>query len=70
MNQRKLGQCPFLKQECIAERCQLWYAIDFAQVSQLAPVAKRGQARGCIFLLLAFILQMPELPIPPSISKQ
>ncbi len=50
--QPTVGQCPFLKQACIKERCHLYYEMPVIIVSQLAPTTKTQVMRACIFILL------------------
>lgn len=61
------AQCPFLKQECIRERCQLWSGLDANQPGPLAGTGRVVHIEGCIFHVIVFALTMPRpVPLPPK----
>ena len=71
----KPAQCPFLKQECIRDRCALWGAVDMVAPGPLGGPGKKSQVHGCVFNLLAVLIASPRPvmvvnprvgPFPPS----
>ena len=66
MSERPARQCPFLKQNCIKERCELYARIKVAQPGQLLGTGVISSARGCIFNLLAILLGQP---LPPPLEQ-
>ncbi|MBA7685337.1 hypothetical protein ES703_93760 [subsurface metagenome] len=68
--ERVPGQCPFLKQQCIGERCELWGGINLVQPGKLAGTVQQGQARGCVFNLIVLLLGTSRpTPISSDISR-
>lgn len=49
-------QCPYLKQACIKERCQLYMSIPIIRPGQLVGSIKTGMVRGCAHVLATHLL--------------
>lgn len=64
--ERQPGQCPFLKQQCIKERCEIYGGIELVRPGQLAGSVMVGQARGCALNLLVLLLNPSPLPVTPG----
>ncbi len=62
-----MGQCPFLKQECIKGRCTFWAGMPVVQPSPIASHGKVGKAMGCVFNLILF--QLAGSPADPPKSS-
>lgn len=54
------GQCPFTKQKCIGERCELWGSISLSHPGRIAGTLWKGEARGCVFNLVVVLLSSPR----------
>lgn len=68
MNQ-ELGQCPFTKQKCIGERCQIWQQLPFAASGPLVGFVRTGVMTGCSITLTAFFLgRLNALATPPGLG--
>ncbi len=50
------AQCPFLKQRCIKERCELFTETPVIQGSPLVGMTKAAAIRGCSFVLMVHFL--------------
>lgn len=57
--------CPFLKQNCIRERCNLFTSMPVMEMSRLASMAREKAIRGCVFHLILEALKMLGMPLPP-----
>lgn len=62
-------QCPFLKQECISKRCEIFLEIPIRLPGVLAGTARTGVVQSCSLNLIAkylanlhAILSQPEPP--------
>lgn len=66
--ERQPGQCPFTKQACIKERCELWGGIERVMPGQVVGSAKRAHLSGCVFNLMLHVMSAPmpmPMPFPP-----
>ncbi len=60
------AQCPFLKQECIADRCQLWETVKIVRPGRMVGTVDNIEAEGCVFNLLTLPMTLPPVIIPPQ----
>jgi hypothetical protein len=70
MPDQKPGQCPFLKQPCIRERCALWGTASMSAPGPLVGQRKPQQIQGCVFNILAVLMASPSRVIvlnPPGV---
>jgi len=56
MSEQQPAQCPFTKQACIRERCELYTRAPVVSGSQLVGMAKSGVIQGCTFNLTTHFL--------------
>ena len=61
-NNRKA--CPFLKADCLEEKCNLWATIQMVQVGPLG-VARMAPASMCVFVAQLLVQGSPK-PAPPQ----
>jgi len=59
----QLGQCPFLKQECIAGRCHLWTRLSLVRPGRIFGTMDKITAENCLFLLL-----LVPMAAPPAVT--
>jgi hypothetical protein len=55
--------CPFLKQNCIEVKCELWGSMKFMSPGQLAGTVVQGEMQACVFHLIHFGISHPAAPI-------
>jgi hypothetical protein len=58
--EKQAGQCPFLKQQCIKERCELWGGLNIATPAPIVGALKTNHLSGCVFNLALFALINPR----------
>ncbi len=66
---REPGQCPFLQQKCILDRCELFATVPFIVPGHLLGSMRQGQLMGCAFNLMAQMLGwLNLLATPPPMA--
>lgn len=68
--EREVGICPFRRDKCIRELCELYAEMPVIKVSKLAPVAQQATVGGCVFHLMIHILRNPPPPPPPFVPPR
>jgi hypothetical protein len=66
------GQCPFTKQACIYDRCELYQNIPVAAPGPLVGSARTGSVAGCSFNLAAVFLArlLVGVTTSPQVRRQ
>ena len=64
--ERQVAQCPFLKQLCIKDRCELFGQVQIAAPGPLAGSMRVGTMSGCVFNLIAIVLNQGSAAGPPG----
>jgi len=58
------AQCPFLKQQCIGERCELWQTLKLTRPGPMVGINAEIEAEGCVFNLLLLPMSLPPVILP------
>jgi len=56
LDKLELAQCPFLKQRCIGDRCQLWTRFGLRQPGTIVGTQQVIEGQNCIFNVLGLFL--------------